>query len=366
MKVLFISRATLYSNSGGDTIQINNTAEELKKLGVHVEIRLANEQIDYSKFDLIHFFNIIRPADILYHIDKSHKPYVVSTIFVDYYEYERKSSSGIRKFISGILSPDGIEYLKVITRYIINNEKIVSLYYILNGHRKSVKKVIAGAKILLPNSENEYRRLADRYEINQKYKIIPNGIDGNLFSHTEDVSTHRQNDLIICVARIEPLKNQLNLIKALNNTNYRLLIIGKPSTNQIKYYLKCKQQACTNIFFIDHIPQQDLIKYYRQAKVHVLPSWFETTGLSSLEAAAMGCNIVITDKGDTTEYFKDYAYYCQAQSPESILNAVEKAACAKINKELESLVKNNYTWKIAGKKTLESYKEVLNQSEKNV
>ena len=359
MRVLFISRATLYSNSGGDTIQIINTAEELKKFGVHVEIRLANEKIDYSKFDLIHFFNIIRPADILYHIDKSHKPYVISTIFVDYYEYERKNSNGVRKLISGIFSPDGVEYLKVITRYIINNEKIVSPIYFLNGHRKSVQKVIAGAKTLLPNSENEYKRLANRYEINQKYKIIPNGIDENLFSNNEDVATLRENDLIICVARIEPLKNQLNLIKALNNTNYRLLIIGKPSTNQIKYYSKCRQQASSNIFFIDHIAQQDLIGYYRQAKVHVLPSWFETTGLSSLEAAAMGCNIVITDKGDTTEYFKDYAYYCQPQSPESILNAVKMASCDKVNKELELLVRNNYTWKIAGKKTFEAYKEIL-------
>jgi len=364
MRVLFISRATLYTNSGGDTIQIKNTAEEVKKLGVQVEIRLANEKIDYSKFDLIHFFNIIRPADILYHMDKSRKPYVVSTIFVDYYEYERKTARGIRKFISNILSPDGIEYLKVITRYIINNEKIVSRYYLLSGHKKSVQRVIAGAKILLPNSENEYKRLADRYKISQKNKIIPNGIDENLFCHTEDVATFRENDLIICVARIEPLKNQLNLIKALNDTNYRLLIIGKPSTNHIKYYLKCKQQASSNIFFIDHIAQRDLIKYYRQAKVHVLPSWFETTGLSSLEAAAMGCNIVITDKGDTPEYFKEYAYYCQPQSPESIRNAVEKAACSKVNKELESLVRNNYTWKIAGEKTFESYKEVLSQSQK--
>ena len=73
MKVLFISRATLYKDKGGDTIQIVNTARYLEKLGVEVTIRLSNEAIDYSKFDLIHFFNIIRPADILLHMERSGK-----------------------------------------------------------------------------------------------------------------------------------------------------------------------------------------------------------------------------------------------------------------------------------------------------
>jgi len=39
----------------------------------------------------------------------------------------------------------------------------------------------------------------------------------------------------------------------------------------------------------------------------VLPSWFETTGLSSIEAGVMGCNIVITDKV-MQEYFSHHAF----------------------------------------------------------
>ena len=88
MKVLFISRATLFKDPGGDTIQIINTAENLKKLEVDVDIKVANDKIDYCHYDLIHFFNIIRPSDILAHISKNNNPFVVSTIFVDYSEYE--------------------------------------------------------------------------------------------------------------------------------------------------------------------------------------------------------------------------------------------------------------------------------------
>jgi hypothetical protein len=70
VKVLFISRATLFllKDKGGDTIQVINTAKYLKALGADVDILLCNDEIDYSSIDPIHFFNIIRPADILYHI----------------------------------------------------------------------------------------------------------------------------------------------------------------------------------------------------------------------------------------------------------------------------------------------------------
>jgi glycosyltransferase involved in cell wall biosynthesis len=359
MRILFISRATLFSNPGGDTIQIINTADYLRKLGVHIDIRLTNEPIDYSEFDLIHFFNIIRPSDIMHHIKKSYKPYVVSTIFVDYYEYERKNSTRIRKFIARVFSSDTIEYLKILTRFLVNKEKIISPSYIFLGQRRAVKKVISGARMLLPNSENEYRRLVSQYKVTQNYKIIPNGIDENLFKHTEEIMVLKDEDLVICVARIEPLKNQLNLINALNDTTFRVLIIGKPSINQKEYYIKCKERAASNISFIDHIPQEELVKYYAKAKVHILPSWFETTGLSSLEAGAMSCNIVITDKGDAKEYFKGYAYYCDPESPESILRAVKNAADGLLNKELMQMIRSRYTWKVAAEKTLEAYKEIL-------
>jgi glycosyltransferase involved in cell wall biosynthesis len=59
--------------------------------------------------------------------------------------------------------------------------------------------------------------------------------------------------------------------------------------------------------------------------VHVLASWFETTGLVSLEAAMMDCNVVVTKKGDTVEYFSDMAYYCEPDDINSIRNAIEKA-----------------------------------------
>ena len=80
MKVAFITRATLHTVKGGDTIQVLQTAKQLVQLGFSVDVKLTHEEINYAYYDLLHFFNITRPADILFHIQKAGKPFVISTI----------------------------------------------------------------------------------------------------------------------------------------------------------------------------------------------------------------------------------------------------------------------------------------------
>ena len=99
MKIAFITRSTLYSVPGGDTEQIVQTARFLKEMGIGVELFLTTEKIDYSKYDLLHVFNITRPADILSHIAKTSKPVVVSTILVDYTEYDMQHRKGLPGFV---------------------------------------------------------------------------------------------------------------------------------------------------------------------------------------------------------------------------------------------------------------------------
>lgn len=359
MKVLFISRSTLFSSAGGDTIQIMKTAEYLRRTGIEVDVRLCTEKIDYGPYRLIHFFNIIRPADILQHIFDSGKPYVVSTIYVDYAEYEKHIRKGWTKLLFRCFSSDQAEYLKVLARRWRNGERIVSPRYLLWGHRRSVRYIIRTAACLLPNSQNEYRRLVAHYELQQTYRIIPNAIDPALFAFPDD-ERNRDPTIVLCVGRIEGRKNQLNLIRALNATRFTLFIIGSASPNQLDYYRECRNAAGNNIRFVPAITQETLIRYYATAAVHVLPSWFETTGLSTLEAAAMGCNIVITDKGDTREYFEDYAWYCDPESPASILAAVENAAAGKQHPELIKKIFDLYTWESAAAATAKAYSEVIN------
>jgi glycosyltransferase involved in cell wall biosynthesis len=356
IKVAFITRSTIYTVPGGDTVQAVQTARHLTEMGITAEIKLANEHIHYHNYDLLHFFNLTRPADILYHSQKAGIPYVISTILCNYGEYDKYHRKGAGRLLR-YLSTDTIEYLKSIARYMLGRDSLSSASYTWLGQRKSIKNILSRAAMILPNSESEYRRVIQSYQPHVNHLIVPNGADPNMFHY--DASVKKDENLIVCAARIEGIKNQLNLIRALNNTPYRLLLIGTHAPNQLAYYQECRSIAADNITFIDHMPQQELVKYYRQAKVHILPSWFETTGLSSIEAALMGCNIVTSDKGDVREYFANDAYYCDPSSPESILDAVVRASSAPYDENLRHRILRQYTWKQAASQTLKAYQSVL-------
>ncbi|MGN6297439.1 MAG: hypothetical protein ACTHM7_11710, partial [Ginsengibacter sp.] len=95
MKVAFISRSSLFTAKGGDTVQMRETARHLKDLNVNAEIRLTNEKINYRQYDLLHFFNLTRPADILFHIKKSKTPFVVTPLLIDYSEFDHQYRKGL-------------------------------------------------------------------------------------------------------------------------------------------------------------------------------------------------------------------------------------------------------------------------------
>jgi glycosyltransferase involved in cell wall biosynthesis len=357
LKTAFITRSTWQTVPGGDTVQIEQTARHLRAMGVKADILPADSEIDYASYDLLHFFNITRPADLLIHARQCRKPYVLSPVLVDYSEYDRQYRKGFSGFIFRSGSPSFNEYIKTTGRWLLGKDKLVSKAYLWKGQSGSMKEIIAGAAAILPNSVSEQEAIRAKYKSNALFTVVPNGIDPFLFKN--DNPANRNQQLVICVARIEGIKNQLNLIRALNNTEFTLVLIGGAAPGQQGYYSECRRIAAGNIQFLGHIPQDQLINYYKEAIVHVLPSWFETCGLSSLEAAAMGSRIVITDKGYTRDYFSDLAFYTDPGHPAAILESVRKAAVAPENDTLSQRIYSCNTWQNAAALTFNTYKQII-------
>lgn len=353
-----ISRDTLFSGPGGDTVQMKQTAKHLEAMGVSVDICLSSSSVEYNKYDLLHFFNITRVAAILPHLKKSNTPYVISPIFVDYSEYDLLHRKDIIGKITRVFGRDRSEYFKTLARWIKNGESVNSLPYLFQGQRKSIENTLNRASVILPNSKSEFDRLGKAFNFRGKYVVVPNGI--NKPERTGDNSNNKTG--VLCVGRIESYKNQLNIIRALKNSDTRLTIVGKPAPNHISYYEQCKLEAGNNITFLDHAPHDKLVDLYRSHKVHVSASWFETTGLCNLEAALEDCVLVITDKGDTKDYFGDDVYYCDPDGVNSIREQIEKALKSAPSSALKNRILTQYTWENAAKKTLEGYNIALKQN----
>ncbi len=356
LRVLFIARSTYDTVRGGDTLQMVCTARELERLGVSAEIRKSSDRIDYGRYDLVHLFNLIRPADHLKHIEKSGLPCVLSTIYLDYSAFDTGGRSLPARLLFRAAGKQGSEYLKNCYRALNGQDGLASASYLL-GHRASVRRVLGGVRMLLPNSISEYRRLTADYPTETPYRVIPNGIDRSLFETLPAVE--READRVLCVGQIYGLKAQHTLIEATRRLGARLTVIGKPPPNHRGYYDYCRRIAHPRVEFHDFMPQGELIRHYAGARVHALPSWFETTGLSTLEAGAMGCNLVAGSGGDTHEYFDGYASFCDPRSQESVTAAVKAELERPAGSSFRDIVLERYTWERAARMTLDAYSEIL-------
>lgn len=362
MKVLFQSRKTLFTAPGGDTTQIQKTKEYLEKLGVQVDISLDLTP-DVSKYDIVHVFNLMRPQELYLQVKnakKYGKKVALSTIYGPYEEYEKKARGGILQKINQFLSITQIEYLKVIARAVLNFEfSKGTIIYLLNGHKRLQRKIISMVDVFLPNSHSEMKRVAKDFKLSEyNYVSVANAVDVNRFDYDSvsvEPDIEKYKDCVLCVSRIEGRKNQLNIIRACNNLPYKFVFIGKAGANFKKYEEECKKEANPNMFFLGQIEHEKLPQFYKIAKVHILASWMETPGLSSLEAGVMKTNIVVTKKGDPEDYFGEYAFYCEPDNLNSIKDAVVEAHSKPFDEGLKKRIIENYKWEDTARQTYEGY-----------
>jgi len=362
------SRVTLFDYPGGDTIQLLKTKQELEKIGVEVDISLDLEP-NLSKYDIVHLFNLTRVQETYQHIinaKRQGKPVVLSTIYWPFDEMEKYGQLGLRKIVSKILTLDHIESLKATYRYFVQGERNkATKHLMLHSYNKMQKFILQNTDYFLPNSQIEMEKIAEHLNFKtNNYTVIPNSIDLDIVKKCLNETTSKYDKYdgyIICVGRIDTRKNQLRLLEAIEGTDYKLLLIGKHSSVHKKYFRKVmeKVKRNPNIEYIESVPNEEIYSIYKHCKVSVLPSWFETPGLVSLEAAAMGCNIVVSDRGTTRDYFKEYAYYCDPSDIQSIREAIEAAYTRPYNNKLRDIIFTQYTWTNTAKKTLEAYKKVL-------
>lgn len=337
LRVLFQTRPDYLKNLAGDSIQLLKTKEYLEKLGVTVDVSTSVASL--ANYEIIHLFNTTRVKEAYYYYlnaKKQKKPVAVSTIYWDFAEFCHTPGSPQNLYTNWVNS------------------------------QAMRKTIFRNADLLLPNSKAEADLIGRQTRGSAPCHIVPNGVDP-LFARGDPNEFYRQHgmkDFVLCVGRISPRKNQLALAKALKGTGLTLVLAGP--VNDREYAEKCRM-AYPGLIMLSHLEHHQLPGLYAAARVHVLPSWFETPGLASLEAGLAGCRLVSTDRGCAAEYFGRMACYCNPDSEESIRNAVIKAL--KISdSELLTLkfhISNNFLWESAALETLNGYEKILSDTAKS-
>ena len=107
----------------------------------------------------------------------------------------------------------------------------------------------------------------------------------------------------------DPRKNIIRLIKSVSSISKEINIVGKCSKEKLKQIIKTGQKFKIKIIYHGCVSDDSLINLYARSRVLCLPSLFEGVGLVALEASCYGANVVVTNIGGASDYFKEKAYY---------------------------------------------------------
>lgn len=306
MKVLFTNRPKDVW-VGGDYIQMEKTAEELRNLGVEVEIiesGLLRPAIRIREFDIVHNFNFsMEWATYSCWMANLHKkPWISSMIYAETDQF--------------------VNYDK--QQIMIDN----------------------CAKAIFLN-QGEVDRAKRQLKIKDDIiSIIPNGIDDFWFQNIKTKNIH--GDYVLTVGRIEPFKGQLAVAKACKRLGYKYICVGE---RLYEDYAKEVEKAGGII--LPPMGKEELIKMYKHAKVMVLASRAEIMSLAVMEAMAQNCPVVLTDH---SEWKPEDVSLCEYDNIRTIKFAIAKEYGRKVNHRKEM---RKYRWEEVAKSIKKVYESII-------
>lgn len=265
----------------------------LENRGHQVDLANSWEFIDYADYDIVQMFG--KPINLLDDINgvsMKNKEIVIASIF----DKDPRFSFSAYK----LLSHFGSEKLRT-----FNN------FYALRKAHNIVKGCLVRSQYERDVMMNVFGYRAEQIKI----VMLSNGID------SENYSKEREN-FCLHISRLGiPGKNVKRLIEASEKFGFKLILGGmlkESEKAEFESWMKGKHY----VTYLGYLSNQEKLDLYMKAKVFALPSFVEGVGLAALEAATLGCDIVITNIGGPKEYYNGLAKMVNPNSVEEIGQAI--------------------------------------------
>jgi len=331
MRTFHVLRADAAHHTGGDLRQLEAYVTGLNDQGIDARCGPLDELP--SDIDLVHIYNLQLPrfAWHSYRATRSRAPRARIALSPIYWPVDRKEVRRVRASEPWYLGP--LHLLGPRRRY----EWVIG------------RALLIRANLVLPNSDSESARLQQyfRCRADHRWRVIHNGIWQERWT-VESRGRLSGAPKIACVARLEPQKNQLRLVEAVSRIpRARLILVGPPGEPR---YSAAVERALAALLprrgrWIAGLPPSGVRDVLRDVDVHVLPSFRETPGLASLEAAAAGCSVVVTREGSAEEYFGSLATYVDPRSVDGIARGIVEAMQSRSQPTLSQHIRQ-YDWRI--------------------
>lgn len=122
-----------------------------------------------------------------------------------------------------------------------------------------------------------------------------------------------------------PNKNVCRIVEAAKKYGFQLKLAGHLMGESELAWMRNLIGDAKNIEYVGEVSETELQNMYKRAKVFALPSLQEGVGMVALEAAAYGCEIVLTNYGAPKEYYDGQAIVVDPKSVDEIGQAIMKA-----------------------------------------
>ena len=138
----------------------------------------------------------------------------------------------------------------------------------------------------------------------KKEKLLPDPyfVDNDFFKkkNKRNKIKKKNETVFIFSGKFIERKRPMDILKALNSPilkkyKYKFIFVGEGKLKK-RCIQFCKKNNLTNVSFVGFVNQKQISKYYNLSDVIVMPSEYETWGLSINEAMASGCACIVSNE----------------------------------------------------------------------
>jgi glycosyltransferase involved in cell wall biosynthesis len=313
MRVLLVPYPDTWRIEGGHKTQQSETAAALQRAGVDAHVGGLAEARDGH--DVVHFFGDPRP---LLEQGRPNGRLVVSPVhFPSFVELGAVHWRGGRLPMAAQRA-----------RHVAHGLRHPRARRARKHEFGSRLEAIASADLIVANSRAEAELIASDARADlPPVRVAHSGVSPEFFAG--DPAEGRRilgvdEPFVLCVGRVEPIKNQLTLAHALQGFDRKLVLVGAVLPGNEPYLAACRA-VLPELVHIPHVPHDRLPHVYSAADAHALPSWFETTGLATLEALASGTPAVAGASPCVLDYFDGAVEVADPGDIGGLRRAVERA-----------------------------------------
>lgn len=198
--------------------------------------------------------------------------------------------------------------------------------------------------------------------------LVHNGIDTQVFRPLPDIERNPQRLMATCSADA-PLKGLRYLLRAYAQLlrdwpDLELLLVSKPNPGGATEQLVHKLGIADRVRFVNGISTEQMVRYYAEAAIAVVPSVYEGFGLPAGEAMACGVPVVSTDGGALPEVVGDAGVIVPAKDVDALADAIDDLLRdpdrrAELGARGKRRIDETFCWNVCAREMTEYYRQVL-------